>query len=171
MLKQGFWKHAWFPSSTFVSVLRYSFPESPSLFPLLSFLLSLFLPGFSQLIIQLKSVYLPLVIFIMAKKKPKKASTQPLANGGSTTSLEDNMANLALGGVILGSPPPPRPSGKNIKNIVREFERYFGNDTKLENWVRLCRDVGIEGELTSINKCRQVTAATQYLPKNLTDIF
>jgi hypothetical protein len=107
----------------------------------------------------------------MAKKKSKKTSRQLCANGRSTTSLEDNMANLALGGVILRSPPPPGPTGKKIKNIVREFERYFGNDTKLENWVRLCRDVGIESELTSISKCKQVTAAPQFLPRNFADMF
>lgn len=81
------------------------------------------------------------------------------------------MANLALGGVSVCSTPPSRPTGKKIKNIVREFERYFGNDTKLENWVRLCRDVGIEGELSSISNCKQVTAATEYLPRNFADIF
>jgi hypothetical protein len=81
------------------------------------------------------------------------------------------MATLALGGVILGSPPAPRPIGKKIKNIAREFERYFGSDTKLENWVRLCRDVGIEGELPSISKCKQVTAAPPSLPRNFANIF
>ena len=107
----------------------------------------------------------------MAKKKSKETSKQLRANGRSTTSLEDNMANLALGGVILRSPPPPGPTGKKIKNIVREFERYFGSDTKLENWVRLCRDVGIEGELPSITKCKQVARISQYLTSFVSDIF
>jgi hypothetical protein len=107
----------------------------------------------------------------MAKKKSKKASTQPLAKGGSTASLENNMANLALGAVSVSPTSPSRPTGKKIKNIAREFERYFGSDTKLENWVRLCRDVGIEGELPSITKCKQVTAAPQYLPWSFANIF
>jgi len=107
----------------------------------------------------------------MAKKKSKKTSKQLRANGRSTTSLEDNMANLDLGGVILRSPSPPGPTGKKIKNIVREFERYFGSDTKLENWVRLCRDVGIEGELPSITKCKQVARISQYLTSFVSDIF
>ena len=107
----------------------------------------------------------------MAKKKSKKTSTQPLANATSWTSLEDNMANLALGGVSVSSTSPSRLTGKKIKNIVREFERYFGSDTKLESWVRLCRDVGIEGELPSITKCKQVIAAPQSLPRNFADIF
>ena len=39
---------------------------------------------------------------------------------------------------------------------MTEFDGYFGEDTKLENWQRLCRDVGIDDDLPSINKCKQV---------------
>ncbi|KAL0474909.1 hypothetical protein QR685DRAFT_511164 [Neurospora intermedia] len=39
--------------------------------------------------------------------------------------------------------------------IVGEFARYFGDNT-LENWQRLCRDIGIHKELPSITKCREV---------------
>ncbi|KAL2259467.1 hypothetical protein VTK26DRAFT_6849 [Humicola hyalothermophila] len=38
--------------------------------------------------------------------------------------------------------------------IVREFEKYFGTGT-LEDWQRLCRDIGIGGDLSSITKCRK----------------
>jgi hypothetical protein len=45
----------------------------------------------------------------------------------------------------------------NLKrDIVSEFDSYFGGDTKLANWKRLCADIGIEEELTSLNRCRQV---------------
>jgi hypothetical protein len=59
---------------------------------------------------------------------------------------------------------PKSSSGSDIKseenfparNIVAEFDEYFGNESKLENWQRLCRDVGIEDEPRSITKCRKV---------------
>ncbi|KAL2060320.1 hypothetical protein VTL71DRAFT_9715 [Oculimacula yallundae] len=43
----------------------------------------------------------------------------------------------------------------NQKNIVGEFARYFGSENKLENWQRLCRDVGIDRTLTSLNQCKK----------------
>lgn len=39
--------------------------------------------------------------------------------------------------------------------IVAEFNAYFGEDTKLANWQKLCTDMGIEGPPRSINKCRK----------------
>ncbi|KAG0650621.1 hypothetical protein D0Z07_2210 [Hyphodiscus hymeniophilus] len=41
------------------------------------------------------------------------------------------------------------------RDIVAEFERYFGNETNLANWQRLCHDVGIAEQLRSINQCRK----------------
>ncbi|KAL2023187.1 hypothetical protein VTK56DRAFT_3310 [Thermocarpiscus australiensis] len=43
---------------------------------------------------------------------------------------------------------------KTTPAIVREFENYFGSGT-LEDWQRLCRDVGLGGDLGSITKCRK----------------
>jgi len=46
---------------------------------------------------------------------------------------------------------------RHRRDIVSEFEAYFGSDnTKLENWQMVCRDVGIQGELKSITACRKV---------------
>ncbi|KAK3950470.1 hypothetical protein QBC32DRAFT_13963 [Pseudoneurospora amorphoporcata] len=39
--------------------------------------------------------------------------------------------------------------------IAADFARYFG-ENKLENWQRLCRDIGIHQELPSITRCRKV---------------
>jgi len=45
---------------------------------------------------------------------------------------------------------------KNKRNIADEFDRYFGNASELENWQRLCRDVGVQGDLPSMKQCRLV---------------
>ncbi|KAL3419064.1 hypothetical protein PVAG01_09285 [Phlyctema vagabunda] len=54
----------------------------------------------------------------------------------------------------------PRKNNRNRKNgprrdIVREFSVYFGDEGKLENWQRLCRDPGLHGEFTSLTRCRK----------------
>ncbi|KAF4631442.1 hypothetical protein G7Y89_g6692 [Cudoniella acicularis] len=41
------------------------------------------------------------------------------------------------------------------RDVVEEFDRYFGNASNLANWQRLCWDVGIEEDLNSVRKCRQ----------------
>ncbi|RDW78022.1 hypothetical protein BP5796_05874 [Coleophoma crateriformis] len=41
------------------------------------------------------------------------------------------------------------------RNIVAEFAAYFGKEEKLENWQRLCLDLGICDEISSITKCRK----------------
>lgn len=48
--------------------------------------------------------------------------------------------------------------GKNKnkgQKVAEDFARYFG-ENKLENWQRLCRDIGINKELPSITRCREV---------------
>ncbi|KAE9381960.1 hypothetical protein N431DRAFT_476696 [Stipitochalara longipes BDJ] len=91
----------------------------------------------------------------MAKKKSKIPTAQPASSSPSTSSVAADLASLTIGGVSVQSTPQPRPGGTRIKNIISEFDRYFGNDTKLENWQRLCGDVGVDGELLSIRKCKQ----------------
>src|ERR1700730_14738358 len=54
-----------------------------------------------------------------------------------------------------------RPGTEKYRNarerfIVKEFDDYFGEDTKLGNWQKLCTDLGIEGPLRSITQCRKV---------------
>lgn len=43
------------------------------------------------------------------------------------------------------------------RGIVGEFDRYFGSVNNLENWQRLCQDVGVDGDHSSITKCREVS--------------
>ncbi|KAH8676519.1 hypothetical protein BGZ60DRAFT_371764 [Tricladium varicosporioides] len=40
-------------------------------------------------------------------------------------------------------------------DVVEEWDRYFGSEDNLENWQRLCRDVGIDDELPSIRQCKK----------------
>ena len=44
---------------------------------------------------------------------------------------------------------------KNRRNIVGEFNTYFGAGT-VQDWQRLCNDVGLDGHYTSITQCRKV---------------
>ncbi|KAK3310037.1 uncharacterized protein B0T15DRAFT_386951 [Chaetomium strumarium] len=46
--------------------------------------------------------------------------------------------------------------GKKKKghSIVQEFNDYFGTGT-LDDWQRLCQDIGLEGDLSSITRCRK----------------
>ncbi|PBP15552.1 hypothetical protein BUE80_DR013717 [Diplocarpon rosae] len=76
----------------------------------------------------------------MAKKGPVKVS-----HPGVEVFLTSAMSGMTLGNDL--STPARR-------NIVNEFNRYFGDESKLANWVRLCRDVGIQEDLKSITKCR-----------------
>ncbi|KAK3906800.1 hypothetical protein C8A05DRAFT_29346 [Staphylotrichum tortipilum] len=43
---------------------------------------------------------------------------------------------------------------KKARAIVREFDEYFGTGT-LDDWQRLCRDVGLAGYYPSITQCRK----------------
>ena len=71
---------------------------------------------------------------------------------GHTTATEDN--NYATVPKILTMREQQKLNRK--RDIVGEFSRYFGEETKLANWQRLCRDVGIEDGLQSVTKCREV---------------
>ncbi|OWP00681.1 hypothetical protein B2J93_548 [Marssonina coronariae] len=55
-----------------------------------------------------------------------------------------------MSGMTLGddSSKPPR------RNIAEQFKRYFGNESQLANWLRLCRDIGIQEDFKSIRQCR-----------------
>lgn len=54
---------------------------------------------------------------------------------------------------------------KQSRAIVEEFEAYFGTGT-LQDWQRLCRDVGLSGDLPSITQCRKVILPLVALPNN-----
>ncbi|KAE8449381.1 hypothetical protein EG329_008282 [Mollisiaceae sp. DMI_Dod_QoI] len=87
----------------------------------------------------------------MAKKKGKAPNTASI----SSNSDIDEMTS-ALAQTNLGDESPPRLNHTRLtrKTIVREFERYFGDTSKLDNWQRLCGDVGLDDDLPSISKCR-----------------
>jgi hypothetical protein len=53
----------------------------------------------------------------------------------------------------------------NKRNIVREFADYFGNESNLANWQMLCSDLDIEGDLSSITKCKDVRASHELISK------
>ncbi|KAK4193331.1 hypothetical protein QBC35DRAFT_102937 [Podospora australis] len=41
------------------------------------------------------------------------------------------------------------------RDVAAEFDTYFGSASKLENWQRLCADIGLEGDFGSLTKCRR----------------
>jgi hypothetical protein len=44
---------------------------------------------------------------------------------------------------------------KKSRAVVEEFDNYFGTGT-LEDWQRLCLDIGLDGDYNSITQCRKV---------------
>ncbi|KFY25411.1 hypothetical protein V491_01746 [Pseudogymnoascus sp. VKM F-3775] len=47
------------------------------------------------------------------------------------------------------------PQKSRAQKAKEDFNAYFGNPGKLENWQRLCRDLGIEPIPTSITNCKK----------------
>ena len=78
----------------------------------------------------------------MAKKKRSKKSAEN-KDGGISTALNNLNIN------------PPNP---HSRDIAAEFADYFGNASMLANWQKLCRDLDIEEELSSVRMCRLVIA-------------
>ena len=81
----------------------------------------------------------------MARKRAKgtKRDTQP-------ATLSKVSPKLSSGTKVKSE------ASTSKRNIVAEFDGYFGKESRLANWQRLCRDVGIEDELRSITQCRNV---------------
>jgi hypothetical protein len=72
----------------------------------------------------------------------------------SAESLTHNFALLATAQYL-------RPGTKKYRRarerfIADEFDDYFGEDTKLANWQKLCTILRIEGPPQSITQCRKV---------------
>ncbi|TVY39611.1 hypothetical protein LOCC1_G005830, partial [Lachnellula occidentalis] len=80
----------------------------------------------------------------MAKKKKNNSA----GGSGSAPAQDLNHTSLAL---THGPKKPKKPR----RDIVEEFDRYFGSEDNLDNWQRLCHDVGVEDDLTSITKCKK----------------
>jgi hypothetical protein len=75
-------------------------------------------------------------------------------HSSSLGSLTVNFAHLAT--IQNLRPGTKRYRKAKSRFIVAEFDAYFGEDSKLGNWQKLCVDLGIEGPPQSITKCRKV---------------
>ncbi|KAF8848916.1 hypothetical protein BDZ45DRAFT_680899 [Acephala macrosclerotiorum] len=53
----------------------------------------------------------------------------------------------------------PKKGKKPRRDVVKEWAEYIGDETKLDNWARFCRDLELEGEFTSIKKCKKALAS------------
>jgi hypothetical protein len=79
-------------------------------------------------------------------------------------SLTESFAALTLQqGVVPGT---KRYRRERDRFITNEFQEYFGEETKLLNWQKLCTDVGIEGPLKSITQCRKVPILGPFSKEN-----
>ena len=99
--------------------------------------------------------------------KSKKNSAQATGSLVTSSASENGVANLNLRGGASFHAPPPTPLNSN--NIAGAFNRYFGNATRLENWQRLCRDVGVKDDLPSITKCKEVPTTPKTRQMNIAD--
>ncbi|TVY58274.1 hypothetical protein LCER1_G004126 [Lachnellula cervina] len=93
----------------------------------------------------------------MAKRKKNNSA------GGSGPAPSQDL-NPAAPALTL-RPKKPR------RNIVKEFDRYFGSEDDLENWQRLCHDVGVDDDLSSITKCRKMEQALKGIWVNIYDFL
>jgi hypothetical protein len=106
----------------------------------------------------------------MAKKKSKKKATQTVSSPeNSDNTLTQTMADHAISGAFpyrpraASGPQAPAPASSSsthdppqLQNIVHAFAAYFGDESELGNWQRMCRDLGITEELNSKTQCRKV---------------
>lgn len=69
----------------------------------------------------------------------------------------DAQVHLASQGTVAtnGRVEPEKKAGK--KNIGDKFAQEYGSFNTLDSWVKLCRDLGVEGRLTSKTQCKKVT--------------
>ncbi|PQE29306.1 transcription factor Zn C2H2 protein [Rutstroemia sp. NJR-2017a BBW] len=80
------------------------------------------------------------------ERSPKKTAPSVPTPASTNKSKEAPAVNI----------PEPKQSKKTRKKtVVGDWEDYFGNETNLANWQRLCTDVGIEELPTSITQCRK----------------
>jgi hypothetical protein len=98
----------------------------------------------------------------MERKRGKKSETKSVPISSTQDALITSMGGLAIAQRV-----PPISSNnshgaiarlprRGRRDIIFEFNAYFGDETKLENWQRMCRDIGIEDYVPSITKCKTV---------------
>ncbi|KAJ5038711.1 uncharacterized protein L3040_006391 [Drepanopeziza brunnea f. sp. 'multigermtubi'] len=101
----------------------------------------------------------------MAKEKSQKHGAPVPESRGQNTALphahtadSETILTLSMSEMALSDATSKPPKAQNPKkprrDIVDQFRRYFGNESEVANWVRLCRDVGIQEDLKSIRQCR-----------------
>lgn len=85
-----------------------------------------------------------------------KNATRYVSEVGAEKSYMERITN-DLTRLSIDQIDPLRPRKLTKKNIAREFNKYFGDVSKLANWQRFCQDIGLNvDELTSLSKCKQV---------------
>jgi hypothetical protein len=95
----------------------------------------------------------------MANKKKMKKAAEACQNGQQSDHGIESLTN-GVGGLAISTPNAlangqrGTPTTK-IRNVVKAFDQYFGKGD-LESWKRLCLDVGVGAEFTSITQCRKV---------------
>ncbi|KAI9048265.1 hypothetical protein LZ554_008060 [Drepanopeziza brunnea f. sp. 'monogermtubi'] len=82
-----------------------------------------------------------------------QAHQPPSLTADPDATLTFCMSEMALSDAT-SKPPKAQNPKKPRRDIVDQFSRYFGNESKVANWVRLCRDVGIQEDLKSIRQCK-----------------
>lgn len=109
------------------------------------------------------------------RKKRNKARREATANASSAnastpTDLEACFAAFTIDtGLKTGS---KKHRQARSAFIVREFSAYFGADCRLDNWLMLCDDLGIDTYgLTSITKCKKVSCVPMRLNLRATCIL
>ncbi|CZR50276.1 uncharacterized protein PAC_00148 [Phialocephala subalpina] len=74
--------------------------------------------------------------------------------GSSASSSSTQGVNLNANQTDMKGETTKKKQKKPKRDIVKDWSEYIGDESKLENWARFCRDLGLVGEFTSINKCR-----------------
>ncbi|TVY48025.1 hypothetical protein LOCC1_G001074 [Lachnellula occidentalis] len=83
-------------------------------------------------------------------KRPAPHESEVGAGKSQLAHITNGLAGLSI--VQVDALGPPK---LNKKNIAGEFNRYFGDVSKLENWQRFCQDIGLDvEELTTLTKCK-----------------
>lgn len=87
------------------------------------------------------------------RSRAKKCeATAAIANGTNAPPAPSSTNDISTGLELLKLQDRDKP---HKRDIVSEFNDYFGTVSNLANWQMLCRDVGVEEELTSITQCRK----------------
>lgn len=93
-----------------------------------------------------------------ASEKPAEADSSKSENSQRTSKAKDTSNKKKTSKAKINAAETKVAKTKKA-TVVGLWEDYFGNETQLENWQRLCVDVGMEEIPTSITQCRKVRGA------------